>query len=200
MEKPKLVHSSYVPGVTPAAWNIKKSLSQISCVECWVSLIISGIEEQSIHYRPESIDWIIFLRSSLSDETATHSFIIPDLASVRAGQKRRRCSREPMCWPEQPGRRHSPDLFLVQWRETWSVTYLSDSILACVTALWISKEFEPQVCRPERVWPGEFPNNQLLLFDGILVHFLCLWTVDKGNLGPKIVLETEFPNLEKPRP
>ena len=88
---------------------------------------------------------MICMRSSLSNATDWHRLIIFFLVSLRAGQKRSRCSREPISWPVQVGIEQIPALLFVQCLESLSVIYRPDSILAWITAFWISKGLDPHV-------------------------------------------------------
>ena len=88
---------------------------------------------------------MILLSSPCSAATDIHFSTTLLLASLRAGQKRSKCSSEPTSWPVQPGMEQIPALLFVQCRESLSVTYLPDNILAWITALWISYGFVPHV-------------------------------------------------------
>ena len=58
---------------------------------------------------------------------------------------RAKCSIEPMSDPVHDGSWHIPVMLPVQCRVSWSVWYLPDNILACMTALLTSLGFEPHV-------------------------------------------------------
>ena len=93
-----------------------------------------------------SVDWkavlITVLATSLISEFDAKIFHIRSLVSVRAEQVSSKCWISPGTLSRQMP--HDPSLS-VKCRKSWSVLYRPDNILAWITALEISYEFDPQV-------------------------------------------------------
>ena len=83
--------------------------SRRNCITVCVDLLLRAHE-------------IMSLRILFSDATDWHKSSILFLSSLNAGQKSKRCSKEPKSFPVHEGIVHVPDLFCVQCLESWSVT------------------------------------------------------------------------------